>query len=123
MLLAIISVYKWVQANWKFVAIASVINAAFAFGWAVRAYIAHADKNAAIVAENKAINDREIKGNEKLSEIEKRNTKLRETTRRVASNLAKNRGVNGERTGCVVSVDGVYGINAIRRSDDTSFNQ
>jgi acyl-coenzyme A synthetase/AMP-(fatty) acid ligase len=123
MLLAIISGYKWVQANWKTVAIAAVISGSFASGWAVRAYIAHAEKNAAIVAENKNRIDKEIKGNEKLSEIEKRNTKLRETTRKVASNLAKNRGVNGERTGCIVSVDGVRGINAIRQSDDPSFNQ
>ncbi len=123
MLLAIISGYKWVQANWRAVAIAAVIGGSFASGWAVRAYIAHAEKNAAIVAENKNRIDKEIKGNEKLSEIEKRNTKLRETTRKVASNLAKNRGINGERTGCIVSVDGVRGINAIRQSDDPSFNQ
>lgn len=123
MILAAIGAFKYMQANWRVAAIAAALASTFVAGYAVRGYICEADNNAAIVAENKDKADKEVKGNERLSEIEKRNTKVRETTRRVASNLAKNRGVNGERVNCIVSIDGVRGVNAIRRSDDSSFNQ
>lgn len=122
-MLAILTAVKWIQANWKLVAIAAILGGAFYSGWATRGYICTAEKNAAQVAENKAIIDSGVRGNEKLSEVEKKNAKLRETTRGVTSQLAKNRGINGERSGCVATPDGVRGINAIRRASDSSFNQ
>lgn len=122
-MLAILAAVKWVMANWRLVAVCAAMFSCAAVGYSVRGYICTADNNAVAVAENKAIIDSGVKGNEKLSEVEKKNAKLRETTRDVTKNLAKNRGINGERSNCVVTADGVRGINAIRRASDSSFNQ
>ena len=123
MLLLAINAYKWIIANWKLVAIASVLAGVFTAGWCVRGYICTANNNAVAAADNKAIIDSGVKGNEKLSEVEKKNAKLRETTRDVTKNLAKNRGINGERSSCIATPDGVRGINAIRRASDSSFDK
>lgn len=120
-MLAILTAVKGLLGNWKLIVAAAVIGGVG--GYNVRGYICTAEKNAVTVAENKAIIDSGVKGNEKLSEVEKKNAKLRETTRGVTSQLAKNRGINGERSNCVVTADGVRGINAIRRASDSSFNQ
>ena len=111
----------WLIANWKIILVVAVLS--FGAGLYVRGYIATAETNKTTIdAQDKKI-DKEKKGNEKLSEIEKKNAKLHETTRDTNAQLAKNRGVNGERTACVVSTDGVRGVNSIRRASDPSFNQ
>ena len=114
---------KWFLTNWKLVAVCAAMFSCAAVGYGVRGYIATAEKNKATVDAQNQKTDKEQKGNEKLAEIERKNAKRRETTRGVASQLAKNRGVNGERVACVASPDGVRGINAIRGADDTRLDK
>lgn len=112
-----------VPPQYKLAAFAVVLAASFTSGWHAHRFVKTAEINAATVAENKAVKAKEEKGNEKLSEIEKRNQKVREKTRAVTSQLAKNRGINGERSSCIASPDGVRGINAIRRTNDSGLDQ
>ncbi len=112
-----------IPAPIRMYALTGAIVASFTAGLWVRGYVCMAENNAISVKENKEIIDSGVKGNDKLSEVEKRNAKLREEVRRTAAMLAKNRGINGERINCVVSPDGVRGINAIRRASDTSIHK
>jgi hypothetical protein len=111
----------WLAANWKIILAVAVLS--FGAGLYVRGYIATAETNKTTIDAQNQKMDKEQKGNEKLAEIERKNTKVRETSRAVASQLAKNRGTHGNRSSCVVSPDGVSGINAIRRANDSRFNQ
>jgi hypothetical protein len=95
----------------------------FGAGFYARGYIATAENNKATVdAQNQKI-DKEQEGNEKLAKIESKNAKRGEIKREVSSRISKNRGINGERTSCIVSPDSVRGINAIRGANDTRLNQ
>ncbi len=123
MLLQVIAAAKWVKKNWKLAAAGIALAISFTSGWHAHRYVKTAELNAAEIAENKAVKVKEEKGNEKLSEVEKRNAKVREKSRAVTSQLAKNRGINGDRRECIASPDGVRGINEIRRASDSSFNQ
>lgn len=115
--------FNFIPPQYKLVALAVVLAASFTSGWHAHRFVKTAEINAAKVEEDRVVKAKEEKGNEKLSEIEKRNQKVREKTRTVTTQLAKNRGINGERTGCIASPDGVRGINTIRRANDPSFDQ
>jgi len=81
MILAALSAYKFIIANWKLVAIAAILAASFGLGWYVRGYIAEAAQNKAIAAAIELTKAEERGLYEKAIEQEKRKRAIRERAR------------------------------------------
>ena len=85
-MLAILTAAKWIQANWKLVAITVIILTSFGLGWYVRDYIAEAAQNQAIAAAVAETQKKEGELYAKALESEKRKRAIREKAR--ANNAA-----------------------------------
>lgn len=78
-----INAIKWIQANWRLIAIASFLGGSFFLGWQVRGYIAEASENAAIA---EAVREKELKDR---NDYEKEIAKLkRQSQRRTVARTA-----------------------------------
>ena len=80
-MLAILTAVKWVQDNWKLVAIAAILGGAFYSGWTIRGHIAESAQNKAIAAAVQETKDKERAEYEKATQLEKRKRADREKAR------------------------------------------
>lgn len=87
-MLALLTAAKWIQANWKLVAIAAILGVSFYGGFSVRGYIAESAQNKAIAAAVAEAKATERKLYDEALEQEKRKRSIRERSR--ASGVAIN---------------------------------
>ena len=81
MFLAAISASKFISANWRIIAIASILAMSFLSGWVGRGYIEEASKNAAIAAAVAETKKQEGELYAKAMADEKRKRAIRERAR------------------------------------------
>lgn len=89
MLLLAINAFKWIQANWKLVAIAAILGGAFYSGWAIRGYIAEAAQNKAIALAIQETKAEEKKLYDQAIQLEKRKRAIREKARVANTDIYK----------------------------------
>lgn len=96
---------KFLRSNWKLVAVVAVCTACFSSGYAVRGYIAEAEKNAAVAAAVEATKQEELKNYEKAKQVEEAKRKSREKARSDATRIRLAAGDNACLDSPIIPID------------------